>query len=122
MDETSRKRYQRERRHLRVRKSVSGAPERPRLCVFRSLKHIYGQIVDDSTGRTLVTASTLSPAIRDKVKGVKKVEAAKLVGGLVASIAKDKGISKVVFDRAGYRFHGRVKALADAARAGGLAF
>ena len=122
MGDSSKKRTQRERRHRRVRKDVSGAPERPRLCVFRSLKHIYGQIVDDSTGSTLVTASTLSPAIRDKVKGVKKVEAAKLVGGLVASIAKGKGISKVVFDRAGYRFHGRVKALADAAREGGLVF
>lgn len=116
----------RKRRHLRVRKKVVGTEERPRLVVYKSLKHIYAQIVVDPFGgpsRTIVGASTLSPEIRDKVKEVKgKIEKAKLVGELIAKRALEKGIKKVVFDRAGYKYHGRVKALAEAARAAGLEF
>ena len=106
----------RTRRHLRVRKSVSGTPERPRLVVFRSDKHIYAQLVDDQAGRTLATVSSL------KVADGKKSEKALEVGKQIAAIAKDKGITKVVFDRAGYQYHGRVKAVADGARDGGLEF
>ena len=122
MKADKRKRTQRERKHRRVRKKISGTPERPRLCVFRSLKHTYGQIVDDTTGRTLVAASTLTPGLRDQVKGVSKTEAAQALGDFVASRAKDKGIRAVVFDRAGYKFHGRTKAVATGARKGGLEF
>ena len=122
MDRNRQKRARRRRKHVRVRKNLSGTAERPRFCVFRSLKHIYGQIVDDTSGRTLVSASTLSPELKSKVEGASKTEAAKLLGKHVAVIAKDKGITTVVFDRGGYKFHGRVKALADAAREGGLVF
>jgi len=122
MDSSARKRKQRVRKHRRVRKKVSGTAERPRLCVFRSLKHIYGQIVDDEAGKTLVSASTRSSELRDKVKGAKKTEAAHAVGLQVAEKAKAQGIEAVVFDRAGYKFHGRVKALAEGARKGGLGF
>lgn len=110
------------KRKKRIRKKLSGSPERPRLTVFRSDKHIYAQIIDDAAGATLVTASTLSPEYRqlDPLKG--KVEAAKRVGELIARKAKDKGIAKVVFDRNGYIYHGRVQALADAARQAGLDF
>ena len=104
------------RRHLRVRKKVQGTPERPRLVVFRSLKHIYAQLVDDTVGRTLATVSSL------KVSEGKKSEKAAEVGKQVAAIAKDKGITRVVFDRGGYKYHGRVKAVADGAREGGLEF
>jgi len=109
-------------RHLRVRKKVVGTPERPRLSVYRSLKHIYAQIINDQNGTTLVSASTLEPEIR--ARGIKggNVEAAKLVGELVARRAKERGITKVVFDRGGYLYHGRVAALAEAARAAGLEF
>ncbi len=110
------------RRHLRVRKRVLGSPERPRLSVFRSLKHIYAQIVVDTGGETLVSASSLDPEIRGKVKHGGNTEAAKLVGDLVAKRAIEKGIKTVVFDRGGYLYHGRVQALADAARAAGLEF
>jgi large subunit ribosomal protein L18 len=105
----------RARRHLRVRKRVSGTAERPRLVVFRSLKHIYAQLVDDTTSRTLATASD------HKLTG-KKSEKSTEVGKLIAQKAKDAGFSQVVFDRAGYRYHGRVKAVADGAREGGLEF
>jgi large subunit ribosomal protein L18 len=110
------------KRKKRIRKKLSGSPERPRLTVFRSDKHIYAQIIDDTVGATLATASTLSPeyAKMDPLKG--KVEAAKRVGELIARKAKDKGITKVVFDRNGYIYHGRVQALADAARQAGLDF
>jgi large subunit ribosomal protein L18 len=110
------------KRKKRIRKKLSGSPERPRLTVFRSDKHIYAQIIDDTVGTTLATASTLSPEYRqlDPLKG--KVEAAKRVGELIARKAKDKGIAKVVFDRNGYIYHGRVEALADAARQAGLDF
>jgi large subunit ribosomal protein L18 len=110
------------KRKKRIRKKLSGSPERPRLTVFRSDKHIYAQIIDDSVGSTLATASTLSPDYKqlDPLKG--KVEAAKRVGELIARKAKVQGITKVVFDRSGYIYHGRVRALADAARQAGLDF
>jgi large subunit ribosomal protein L18 len=112
----------RERRHFRVRKTVSGTLERPRLNVFRSVSEIYVQVIDDEAGRTLVSASTVDHDLRTQVNGMKKTEQAKLVGKLVAERAKAAGISKVVFDRGGYRYMGRVKALAEAAREGGLEF
>lgn len=111
----------RERRRMRVRKKVYGTAARPRLNVFRSLKHIYAQVIDDDRGITLVAASSLSPELRGKVNGG-NIEGAAAVGRLIAEKAKAKGISKVVFDRAGYLYHGRVKALADAARENGLEF
>ena len=110
------------RRHLRVRKKVFGTPERPRLSVFRSLKHIYAQIIDDTRGITLAAASTLDPELRGQLDGLTKTEKARLVGRLIAQRALAKGIRKVVFDRGGYKYHGRVKALADAAREAGLEF
>ena len=112
----------RARRHSRVRKNLAGSVERPRLNVFRSLSGIYAQIVDDSAGNTLVSASTVDRDLREKMKGLKKAEQAKLVGQTVAERAKSKGIQTVVFDRGGYRYSGRVKALADGAREGGLQF
>lgn len=114
--------FLRKRRHLRIRKRIRGTPERPRLSVFRSLRHIYAQIIDDTTGHTLVSASTLDPELRDKVKGLRKTEASRLVGQLVARRALERGIRKVVFDRGGYLYHGRVKALAEGAREEGLEF
>lgn len=112
----------RNRRHARVRKFVQGTPERPRLNVFRSLAEIYVQVIDDEAGRTLVSASTVDHDLRAKVKSLKKSEQARLVGQAVAERAKALGIQKVVFDRGGYRYQGRVKALAEAAREGGLEF
>lgn len=108
-------------RRLRIRKDIKGTPERLRLSVYRGNRNIYSQIIDDLQGITLVAASSLSPEIRDKVKGF-SVETAKEVGGLLALKAKEKGIEKVVFDRGGYKYHGKVKALSEAARAGGLKF
>jgi large subunit ribosomal protein L18 len=112
----------RKRRHLRVRKKISGTPERPRLSVFRSAKHIYAQLVDDTQGVTLVSASTLDKELAGQIKNGGNVEAARKVGELVAKRAIAKGINKVVFDRGGYLYHGRVQALADAAREAGLDF
>ena len=109
-------------RHERVRKKVRGIPDRPRLCVFRSLNHIYAQIIDDSTGKTLATASTLDAEIKTDMQGKTKLEKAELVGNLVATRAQSHGVEQVVFDRGGYKYHGRVKALADAARGSGLRF
>jgi large subunit ribosomal protein L18 len=114
--------YARIRRHARVRKSLYGTSERPRLNVFRSLTEIYAQIIDDQLGQTLVSASTVDGALRKKMKGLKKVEQAKIVGQAVAERAKSKGITNVVFDRGGFRYYGRVKALAEGAREGGLQF
>ncbi len=111
----------RRRRHRRVRLKVQGTPERPRLSVFRSLNHIYAQVVDDSVGRTLVTASSLEPEVRPRAVGT-KTEVARIVGEMLAQRARAAGITRVVFDRGGYLYHGRVKALADGARAGGLEF
>jgi large subunit ribosomal protein L18 len=110
------------RRHNRVRKNISGSAIRPRLSVFRSLAEIYVQVIDDEQGVTLASASTIDQELREKVKGLKKVEQARLVGELVAKRAQGKGVKQVVFDRGGFRFSGRVKALADAARGAGLEF
>jgi large subunit ribosomal protein L18 len=110
------------RRHIRVRKKVSGTAERPRLTVFRSLSHIYAQVIDDVSRTTLVAASDMEPALKTKVSGKNKSDVATTVGELIAERAKDKGVTKVVFDRGGYPFHGRIKALAEAARSGGLEF
>ena len=115
-------RLARKRRHLRVRDKLSGTAARPRLCVFRSLKHIYAQLVDDSLGCTLVAASSLDTEIKDKITGKRKTESAELVGSLVAQRALNKGIKQIAFDRGGYQYHGRVKALAEAARKAGLDF
>ena len=112
----------RTRRHLRVRRKVSGAPERPRVAVYRSLKHISAQIIDDDAGRTLVSASSLLPEIRGQVSYGGNQSAAALVGKLLAERAREKSIEQVRFDRGPYKFHGRVKALAEAAREGGLKF
>ncbi|ACL68894.1 50S ribosomal protein L18 [Halothermothrix orenii] len=116
------KRLARKRRHLRIRNKIFGTPERPRMSVFRSKKNIYVQVIDDISGHTLVSASSLDPAIRDEIDNGGNVEAAKKVGELVAERALEKGIKKVVFDRGGNRYHGRIKALAEAARAKGLKF
>ncbi len=110
------------RRHLRVRKKVSGTSSRPRLCVFRSLKHIYAQIINDEEGRTLVSASSLDPEIREELVGKTKTEKAKVVGTLLGKRAKELGVEVVAFDRGGYKYHGRVKALAEGAREAGLKF
>jgi len=106
----------------RIRKKLSGTPERPRLAVFRSQGHIYAQLVDDEAGRTLCAASSLDEELRAKAKRGSNVAAAKSVGLLIASRAKEKGVTAVVFDRGGFQYHGRIKALADAAREGGLKF
>jgi large subunit ribosomal protein L18 len=112
----------RERRQRRVRAKVQGTADRPRLNVFRSSRHIFAQIIDDAKGHTLVAASTLDTDVRVKAKELKKQDEAKAVGKLIAQRAKDKGLKQVVFDRGGFRYHGRVKALADGAREGGLEF
>jgi large subunit ribosomal protein L18 len=116
------RRLARERRHVRVRSGLKGTAMRPRLCVFRSLNHIYAQVVDDSAGHTLVSASSLDAEIRDKITGKRKTEIAELVGSLVTQRALSKGIKQIAFDRGGYKYHGRVKALAEAARKAGLDF
>jgi large subunit ribosomal protein L18 len=116
------KREQRERRRRRIRARVVGSPERPRLNVFRSLDNIFAQVIDDTAGVTLVSASTIDKQIRPQVAGKTKVESAKIVGQILAQRAKEAGIAKVVFDRGGYRYHGRVAALAEGAREGGLEF
>ncbi len=112
----------RRRIHERVRAKMEGTPERPRLCVYRSLGHIYAQLVDDRSGRTLASASSLDKETRKQFKGGGNVFAAKVVGKLIAERARAAKIEKVVFDRGGYKYHGRVKALADAAREAGLQF
>ncbi|MEK6255932.1 MAG: 50S ribosomal protein L18 [Chloroflexota bacterium] len=110
------------RRHRRVRKRISGTAEQPRLNVFRSLTGIYAQVIDDAAGITLVSASSIDKTLRSKMKGKNKSEQAKLVGITLAERAKKKGLEKVVFDRGGYQYIGRVSALADGAREGGLKF
>ena len=110
------------RRHARVRAQIFGTSSRPRLNVFRSLNGVYAQIIDDVEGHTLVSASSVDKDLREQVKGMKKAEQAKLIGQTVAERAKSKGITAVVFDRGGYRYIGRVKALAEGAREGGLKF
>ncbi len=110
------------RRHRRVRRGLSGTLERPRLAVFRSLTHIYVQVIDDSSGHTLVAASDLEADVRSQRDGKKKSQIAGLVGDAIARKAVERGIKTVVFDRGGFKYHGRVKALAEAARKGGLSF
>ena len=110
------------KRHERVRKTVAGNTARPRLAVFRSLDNIYAQIIDDTRGVTLAAASTLDGEVKSQTEGKKKAETSKLVGALIAKRAKEAGIESVVFDRGGNRYHGRVKALAEAARESGLKF
>ena len=112
----------RERIHRRIRKKISGTPERPRLAVFRSQAHIYAQVIDDGTGRTVCSASSLDETLKKDAKRGANVAAAKAVGSLIATRAKEKGVEAVVFDRGGFQYHGRIKALADAAREGGLKF
>jgi large subunit ribosomal protein L18 len=112
----------RQQRHRRLRMRVRGTAERPRLAVFRSLNHIYAQLIDDAAGRTLVAVDSRAPELRSQLPTGGNVAAAKLVGALLAERARARGVTAVVFDRGGYQYHGRVKALAEAARAGGLTF
>jgi len=112
----------RRRRHERVRKRVSGTASRPRLCVFRSLNHIYAQVIDDEVGNTITCASTLDADIKNGSGKKNKKQMAELVGAMIAKRAQEKGIKQVVFDRGGYKYQGRVKALADTARGAGLRF
>lgn len=119
----ARKKELRRRRHLRIRRKVAGTPERPRLSVYRSQKHIQAQLIDDTSGRSLVGAADYSGAIREKVSGAAtKLDRSKEVGRYLAEKAKEAGITHVVFDRGGYLYHGRVKALAEGAREAGLKF
>lgn len=119
---TQRSQEARKARQLRVRKTLAGTPERPRLNVFRSHKHIYAQVIDDSVGHTLASASTIDVELRGDVSGKSKSDKARLVGKLVAERALDAGIKQVVFDRGGYKYHGRIQSLADEARKTGLEF
>jgi large subunit ribosomal protein L18 len=112
----------RRRRHYRLRRKVNGTPDRPRLAIFRSLKHIYAQVIDDTQHRTLAAASTMDGTLKTSLKTGGDIEAAKAVGKLVAERAKEQGVSKVVFDRGGFAYHGRIASLADAAREAGLDF
>ena len=112
----------RRRIHVRMRKTLAGTPERPRLCVHRSSKHIRAQVIDDQTGRTIVSASSLDAEVKAQIKGGGNIAASKVVGKVVAERAKSKGVEKVVFDRGGYQYHGRVQAVAEAAREAGLKF
>ena len=113
---------QRRRRHLRVRRKVVGTAQRPRLCVFKSLKHIYAQLIDDDAGRTLAAASSREPAVAGGLQSGGNVEAARVVGAALAARALEKGLKQVVFDRAGWPYWGKLQALAEAAREGGLEF
>jgi large subunit ribosomal protein L18 len=122
MADTKTKKAGLEKRRLRVRRKVEGTPERPRLSVYRSAMHIYAQLIDDLAGKTLATASTLSPGVREGLKGTSNCAAAAKVGTLIAEKAKAAGIALVCFDRGGRKYHGRIKALAEAARKGGLKF
>ncbi len=119
---TQKKAASRERRHDRVRAKVAGTPQRPRLNVYRSVDNIYAQVIDDLAGNTLVSASTIDKEVVKQLEGKNKVEAAKIVGKVLAERAKNAGINTVVFDRGGYKYHGRVAALAEGAREGGLEF
>ncbi len=112
----------RRRIHVRMRKTLAGTPERPRLCVHRSSRHIRAQVIDDQTGRTIVSASSLDAEVKGQIKGGGNIAASKVVGKMVAERAQAKGVDKVVFDRGGYQYHGRVKAVAEAAREAGLKF
>ena len=122
MKKSATTRAARVRRHARVRKRVKGTEQKPRLAVFRSLTHIYAQVIDDVARATIVSASDIEADVMKQVKGKKKSEAATIVGGIVAQRAKEKGVTRVAFDRGGYPFHGRIRALAQAAREAGLEF
>ena len=122
MSQENPRRKARDRRHQRVRVRAMGTPERPRLSVFRSLRHIVAQVIDDAAGKTLAAASTLDPEVRAQLGDLNKTGQAKLVGKVLAERAQKAGVKQVVFDRGGYRYHGRVKALADASREAGLEF
>ena len=122
MNATNRREYSRKRRQYRIRKKFSGTPERPRMNVYRSLQHIFVQVIDDKAGITLCAASSLDKEVKDECAGKSKSEQAVIIGKLVAERAKAKGIESVVFDRGGFRYHGRIKALADSARETGLKF
>lgn len=122
MLKTQSKNEARKKRHLRVRKRVFGTPDQPRLCVYRSLKHIYAQLIRDDTGETLAHASSVDPEIKQSMKHGGNITAAQAVGELIAKRALEKGVTRVVFDRGGYLYHGRVAALAEAARKAGLDF
>jgi large subunit ribosomal protein L18 len=116
------KRAAHKRRHNRVRRKVKGTPERPRLSIYLSLSYIYAQLIDDVKGQTIVSFSSMDPELKDKVKSRASLDAAKMVGSRIAEKAKESGIKKAVFDRSGYKYHGKVKSLADAAREAGLEF
>ncbi|MHB0976240.1 MAG: 50S ribosomal protein L18 [Candidatus Aquicultorales bacterium] len=122
MAKTNIKTVARQRRHVRVRRQIRGTAERPRLAVFRSARHIYAQLIDDRAGVTLVSASTLDPDVKGSIGHGGNTEAAKKIGALIAERGKAKGVTNVVFDRGGFLYHGRVKALAEAAREAGLEF
>ena len=122
MVKISEAREARKRRHRRVRAKIAGTPDRPRLCVFRSLQHVYAQVIDDVHGHTLAAASSLEPEIQGKLDGASKIQEDQIVGKVVAQRALERGVTKVVFDRGGYLYHGRVRALAEGAREGGLVF
>ena len=122
MDSQASKRFALTRRRRRIRRTVSGSPERPRLVVYRSLAHIYAQVIDDTTGKVLAAAGSTAPALRPTLKATGNIAAAKAVGKQIAAVALERGIKKVCFDRRGRKYHGRVKALAEAAREGGLVF
>lgn len=122
MNAAKKKQWARKRRHRRLRARVQGNSARPRLCVYRSLTNIYAQLIDDARGHTLASASTIDRELRAQVDGKSPVEAARLVGQIVGARARQAGVKQVVFDRGGYRYHGRVAALAEGARAAGLDF
>lgn len=122
MNANKKKHAAREKRHYRSRVRIVGTTERPRMNIFRSLDNIYVQVIDDTVGRTLVSASTLDKDVARQIEGKSKVDAAKIVGKVAGERAKEAGISKIVFDRGGYRYHGRVAAVADGAREAGLEF
>lgn len=122
MGKPNKRQVARKRRHARVREKLEGTSDRPRLNVHRSLNHIYVQLIDDSQGRTLLAVSSLDPSLRNGLAGKTKTEQAAAVGKTLAERAREAGISQVVFDRGGYKYHGRVKKLADASREGGLKF
>lgn len=122
MDANKKKYAARAKRHYRLRANVQGTAERPRLNIYRSLTNIYAQVIDDNAGHTLVSASTLDKDVKAQIEGKTKTDAAKIVGQIVGERAKTAGIEKVVFDRGGYKYHGRVAAVADGAREAGLEF
>jgi len=122
MKKTKVKELKRRARHERIRKSVQGTGERPRLCVHRSLKNLYAQVVDDTQAKVIVGVSTLNKDLKKKLKGGGNIQAANQLGEIMAAVVQSKGIKKVCFDRGGYLYHGRVKAFAEAARKGGLEF